>query len=517
MSTTTDPAEHARAIAAELGLAPATASACSPRPGSLDVAVRRGRRRRATPPSGSRRRRGRPRRTATWSRWDAGHDQLVCWVPAPLCRRRPGRTRWPPPPRPRPRRCSRPACPARARRRTHRRCAARPAATEPYGGPRSVWGARLARARRTARSRRRRRGSRAGRVITLVLGGARSGKSAVAERLAVAPAAAGHLRRHRSSTRTTPTMAARVGRPPARRAARGRRSRPARPRRGARGRRRAPCSSTRSAPGWRRTPTSPSTSTACAPRSRPRPGDTVVVSRRGRPRRAPDTESGRRFRDALGDGQPARGRRRRRGAARGRRPGAARWSAAMRRGPRLPHPAGRRGARPIAAHAAVVPAGRAPLIGAGGRGGVVGGRPSCGRRGRRPRSSSPPTSRSPGCSTSTGWPTAPTACCRTSPASAGSRSWPSPTSARSAWRRRGVVLLLRVRRARVDGAATCCSSPALWCASRDGHGGGGPAPCRTPGRRRAGHRRSSAATGAAVAALGVLGALVLGARGRRRR
>ena len=89
---------------------------------------------------------------------------------------------------------------------------------------------------------------------------------------------------------------------------------------------------------------------------------------------------------------------------------------------------------------------------------------AAGGRGRR--SSSPPTSRSPGCSTSTAWPTPPTACCPTSPrAAAGGHGRARRRRVRrgGAWR---AVLLLRFARAGVDGARRARWSPASGARSR---------------------------------------------------
>ena len=226
-----DPAGHARAIAAELGLgrrrrglahrrpASSTSQSCADGGASCDATVGR---LDADVGGGAGRRRGRA--------GTPGTINLVCWVPAPLgdaalVERAGHRHR------------SQGAGPVRGRRARHGHgvatpswCAARPAARSPTAARGRSWGARLARAVHGAVATGPTRSWRA-RVITLVLGGARSGKSAVAERLAA--------RLPRPVTYVATAVvdpddadhAAGSPRTRARRDRRGRRWRPARPRR----------------------------------------------------------------------------------------------------------------------------------------------------------------------------------------------------------------------------------------------------------------------------------------------
>ena len=278
---------------------------------------------------------------------------------------------------------------------------------------------------------------------------------------------------------------------------------------------RAPCSSTRSAPGSPATPTWRPTPPALVRGAlRRRTGDTVVVSEEVGLGVHPSSELGRRFRDALGAVNRGGGRRGRRGAARGGRSGRSRWSDHEARA-RLPHAARRRG-RAGRPHALVVPGRRrADRRGRGRR--LVGRRRSSGRRRWRPRSWSPSTSRSPGCCTSTGWPTAPTACCPRSRASAGWRSWPSPTVGAYGVAVVGVVLAAALRGARVDGRRRAAGRRHLVRRpARRWRSPPGPLPyARAEGGP--GHRVRSVATGARSAWPGSIVAASLGAVAAGRR
>ena len=279
-------------------------------------------------------------------------------------------------------------------------------------------------------------------MITLVLGGARSGKSGVAEQLAGSVGWAGDVRRHgvRRSWRCRPRGA---GEPPIR---------PGATRAGPRSRWASicplPCEATAGTVLLDSLGTWVTAHPDLAPdvrravrRARARAGDTVVVS------------------EEVGLGCT-----RRRSSAVA---SVTAWARSTWRSPQSPTgccswspdacsrwsghearsgvpDAARRGGRAGRAHAVVVP-GRGRADRRRRRRRLVGCRRSCGRRPWRPRSWWPSTSRSPGCCTWTGSSTAPTACCPRSRARGGWRSWPSRRSAPTAWwwRRR----------------SCCCASP----------------------------------------------------------
>ena len=339
-------------------------------------------------------------------------------------------------------------------------------------------------------------------MITLVLGGARQGKSEVAERLIAGPGPAGDLRGDRAVA-TDADMAARIAAHRDRRPAAWRTVEAAADlaEKLATRRRPGPGGLARDV-GGRRTRSRRSTPAALCRALRRADGDTVVVSDEVGPRRAPV-----RPRSAGGSGTSL-------GEVNQsvpRWPTRCCWSSPAGCSDARRDRSGERGAgqavaflTPLGGAGGPTPAALDWFPGGGRRhgpgcsAGCGGGPAGSGRRRSPPPSSWPPTWRSPGCSTSTAWSTRPTGCCPTSSAS------PAPGRHGRAGHRR---LRRRGRRGRHAGplrgpgrhppGAPLLAGVVVRVPDR--HGGDGAHPALRPGRRPAAWPPPSSAPGPPVA------------------